>query len=443
MGLRSQFTEIKQIHEGRDKGPISIAGWVRTRRGSKHVAFLEINDGSSARSIQAVIDESSSVEENVLNELKTGCAVQIEGALRDSPAKGQDYEIGVERVKIVGGVDENYPLQKKKMSFEFLREQAHLRPRTRTISSALRIASQASLATHRFFDEEGFQSVHTPILTASDAEGAGHCFNASTFDFKNVPRTEEGDVDYSEDFFGEQAMLCVTGQLQAELLISGLAKVYTFGPAFRAENSHTARHLCEFWMVEPEMAFWDLDDTIDLADRYIRYVTKEVLERCKDDFDVLAKRSSEDRRTFLQDSLKSPLQRISYTEAIDVLKSAKKKFEYPVEWGADLQTEHERYICETHFNGPTVVYDYPKDIKAFYMYQNDDGKTVRAMDLLIPYVGELVGGSQREHREAELLRAITERNMNPAEYEWYLETRRYGTVPHSGFGAGFGRLCMW
>lgn len=407
-------------------GVIKVAGWVRTKRSSKKLSFIELNDGTHPQSLQIVIDHSIP-NYHAVESLLTGCAIVVSGELVLSPGKGQKYELHGKTIEVLGHIDpEVYPLQKKDMSFEYLREIAHLRARTATFASVFRLRSLVSLAIHEFFKNQGFHYIHTPILTAIDAEGAGESFHLAG------------------DFFGDPAMLCVTGQLEAEALIMGLGKVYTFGPTFRAENSNTSRHLAEFWMIEPEVAFATLEDNMELAQNLIRFVVQAVLERGSDDLAVCHQKSiRSETLNFLHHALTTPFVRVSYTDAVKILTESQRSFEFPVFWGCDLKSEHERFLCEEHFNAPTIVYDYPEELKAFYMYLNDDGKTVRAMDILMPGIGEVVGGSQREDREAILKERMEKKGINTQTMDWYLSLRRFGSVPHAGFGMGLERLLVW
>jgi asparaginyl-tRNA synthetase len=442
---REELTAIADIHAERIAlGKVTIAGWVRTRRGSKKFSFLEINDGSSGRSIQVIVDSALPNYEAEIQNLTTGASVRIEGQLVASPGQGQKFEIQATGVKVYGFADpERYPLQKKDMTYEYLREVAHMRGRTATFAGVFRIRARVSQAIHRFFADNGFYYIHSPLLTTSDAEGAGETFQVTTLPLSNPPKTESGAIDYSKDFFGSQAMLCVTGQLEAEAMALGLGKVYTFGPTFRAENSNTSRHLSEFWMIEPEMAFYELDDNMQLAQDLIRYVVKDVLDHCGDDLENIIAKNGVETRDHLRMALERPFVRVTYTEAVEILTNCGRKFEYPVAWGEDLKSEHERYLCEEHFKAPTIVYNYPSVLKAFYMYQNDDGKTVRAMDLLMPGIGEVIGGSQREDRESVLVEKMKGKGLSPEHLDWYVDLRRYGGVPHSGFGMGLERLLVW
>ncbi len=442
---RQALSSIADIHAERVAlGKVTIAGWIRTRRGSKKFSFLEVNDGSCGRSIQVVADGALPNYESDIARLTTGSSVRVEGQLVASPGQGQKFEIQASAVHVYGFADpEKYPLQKKDMTYEYLRDVAYLRGRTATFAGVFRIRARVSQAIHRFFSDQGFYYIHSPLLTTSDAEGAGETFQVTTLPLEKLPRTPAGNVDFSKDFFGSPAMLCVTGQLEAEALALGMGKVYTFGPTFRAENSNTSRHLSEFWMIEPEMAFYELEDNMQLAQDMIRYVVKDVLENCTDDLENIISRNGVETREYLKMALERPFVRVTYTEAVDILKSCGRKFEYPVEWGEDLKSEHERYLCEEHFKAPTIVFNYPSVLKAFYMYQNDDGKTVRAMDLLMPGIGEVIGGSQREDREDVLIEKIKAKGLAPEHLDWYIDLRRFGGVPHSGFGLGLERLLVW
>jgi asparaginyl-tRNA synthetase len=440
---------------------VLVKGWVRTKRGNKHVNFIALNDGSSIHSIQIVADPNE-IEEAILKSVTTGASLAVQGKLTASQGGGQAVEIQATHIEIYGEADpEQYPLQPKKHSFEFLRDIAHLRPRTNTFGAIFRIRHAMSYATHEFFNQKGFVYWHSPIITASDAEGAGEMFSVSALDMNKAPRTESGEVDYSQDFFGKPTNLTVSGQLEGELGALALGEIYTFGPTFRAENSNTTRHLAEFWMIEPEMAFYDLKDNMDLAEEYLKYLVKYALDNCQDDLVFLEKRLLDeekskpqtDRSEFtLRDKLKFVVEnnfvRLTYGEAIDILRNSKpnkkKKFQFPIEgWGADLQSEHERYLVEKHFKKPVILVDYPKEIKSFYMRLNDDDKTVGAMDILFPGIGEIVGGSEREERLDVLLARMEEMNVPKEEMDWFLDTRRFGTVPHSGFGLGFERLILF
>ena len=437
---------------------IIVNGWIRTFRSNR---FIALNDGSTINNIQCVVDFENT-DEDILRRLTTGAAVNITGLLVESQGTGQKVEIQVSKIKILGDSNpEEYPIQPKKHSLEFLREKAHLRVRTGTFSAVMRVRSALSFAIHQYFHQNGFYYVNTPIITGSDAEGAGEMFRVTSLNDKNPPLTEHGEVDYSQDFFGKETNLTVSGQLEGETYAMGLGKIYTFGPTFRAENSNTSRHLAEFWMIEPEVAFLDLDGNMDLAEDFIKYVLKYVFDNCKDDLDFLEKRLLDEEKSKAQADrsemsltekicfvLDNNFKRVSYTEAIDILKNSKpnkkKKFQYIIdEWGVDLQSEHERFLVEKHFKCPVILFDYPANIKAFYMRLNEDGKTVRAMDILFPGIGEIVGGSQREERYSVLKEKIAALNIDEKELWWYLDTRKYGTAVHSGFGLGFERLVMF
>lgn len=424
---------------------ITVRGWIRTRRDSKAgISFLAIHDGSCFNPIQAVVSNTISNYEDVLK-LTTGSSVVVTGNLVESEGKGQLFEIQATEVEVVGLVEDpdTYPMSAKRHTIEYLREYAHLRPRTNMIGAVMRIRNCLAQAIHRFFQSEGFMWVSTPLITASDCEGAGEMFRLTTLDMENLPRNAEGKVDYDKDFFGKEAFLTVSGQLCAETYACALSKVYTFGPTFRAENSNTARHLAEFWMIEPEVAFYDLNDNAALAERMLKYVFNAVLTERMDDLKFFEERVDKNAITRLQNFVNSDFAQVDYTDAIEILKNCGKKFEYNVEWGIDLQSEHERYLAEEHFKAPVVVKNYPKDIKAFYMKLNEDGKTVAAMDVLAPGIGEIIGGSQREDDLAKLDKRMAELNLDPKNYWWYRDLRRYGSVPHSGFGLGFERLVVY
>lgn len=426
--------------------PVTVKGWVKTRRDSKAgISFVNVSDGSCFHPVQVVAPNTLGNYESEVLKITAGCAVEATGLIVPSPAKGQPFEMQATEVKVVGWVDDpdTYPIQPKAHSMEFLREVAHLRSRTNVIGAATRVRHTIAQAIHRFFHENGFLWIHTPIITASDAEGAGELFRVSTLDLQNLPRTPDGKVDFSQDFFGREAFLTVSGQLNVETYCMALSKVYTFGPTFRAENSNTSRHLAEFWMIEPEIAFADLSADADLAEAMLKYVFKAVLAERADDMAFFEERIEKGIIAKLEQIVNKPFVRMDYTEAIKVLESAKQKFEYPVKWGTDLQSEHERYIAEKHVNGPTVLMNYPKEIKAFYMRLNDDNKTVAAMDVLAPGIGEIIGGSQREERLDVLDARMTESGLDPAHYSWYRDLRRYGTVPHAGFGLGFERTIAY
>jgi asparaginyl-tRNA synthetase len=422
---------------------VVVKGWVRTKREGKKYSFLEINDGSTVATLQVLIDNSA-ISPDLIKPITTGSSVSITGLLVASNGKEQTHELHAQSIQIYGlAPAEDYPLQKKAHSLEFLREIAHLRPRTNTFGCVLRLRAGLAFAVHQYFHQKGFFYVQTPIITGSDAEGAGEMFQVTTFDLLNVPRQPEGDIDFEQDFFACPTHLTVSGQLEAELVATGLAEVYTFGPTFRAENSNTTRHLAEFWMIEPEMAFYELEDNMELATDFLQYLVRFALENHRADLEFLQNTYDAGLTERLEGVVNSQFVRLTYTEAIEVLTKAPKTFEFPVQWGIDLQSEHERYLVEEHFNGPVIVFDYPKGIKAFYMRLNDDNKTVRAMDILFPGIGEIVGGSQREERLDVLLGRIRDMQLPEEHYDWYLDTRRYGTVPHSGFGLGFERLLLF
>jgi asparaginyl-tRNA synthetase len=430
---------------GVDQG-VSIRGWVRTRRDSKAgFSFIHVNDGSCFDSIQAVAPGSLANYPSEVMKLTTGCSVVITGKLVKSQGKGQAYEVQADEVRVVGWVDdpETYPVQPKQHTFEYLREVAHLRPRTNTFGAVTRVRNTLAMAIHRFFQERGFFWIHTPIITTSDAEGAGAMFRVSTLDLANLPRTPEGQVDFSKDFFGKPASLTVSGQLNVETYCMALSRVYTFGPTFRAENSNTTRHLAEFWMIEPEIAFADLTADADLAEAFLKYIFKAVLDERPDDMKFFVERIDKDAVSRLEKFVAASFERMDYTEAIRLLEESGQKFEFPVKWGMDLQSEHERWLTEKHVGRPVVVMNYPKEIKAFYMRQNDDGKTVAAMDVLAPGIGEIIGGSQREERLEVLDRRLDEMLLKKEDYGWYRDLRRYGTVPHAGFGLGFERTIIY
>jgi asparaginyl-tRNA synthetase len=422
---------------------VFIQGWVRTRRGNKNVNFIAVNDGSVIHNIQVVVDVASFNEE-LLKQITTGSCIWVKGKLVASPAEGQPVEVQAGEIGIYGTADpESYPLQKKGHSLEFLREIAHLRFRTNTFGAIFRIRHAMAFAIHKYFNDNGFYYLHAPIITGSDAEGAGALFRVSILDAKTPPVKEDGSVDFSKDFFGRETKLTVSGQLEAELGALALSRVYTFGPTFRAENSNTPRHLAEFWMIEPEVAFCDIHDNMDLAEDCLKYLMRYALENCKDDLEFLQKMYDNELISRLNFIIENDFIRKTYTEAVDILMSSGVTFEYPVSWGVDLQAEHEKYLVEKHFQKPVILTDYPKEIKAFYMKQNDDGKTVRGMDVLFPKIGEVVGGSQREEDLEKLRNRIREMNIPEKDVWWYLETRKFGTAPHSGFGLGFERLILF
>lgn len=425
---------------------ITVGGWIRTRRDSKAgFSFLAVNDGSCFNNLQVVVSSDLSNYESEVLKLTTSCSVMVEGQLVESQGQGQDVELKATKVQVLGFVEDpdTYPMSAKRHSVEYLREYAHLRPRTNLIGAVMRIRNSLAYALHSFFQERGFMWVSTPIITASDCEGAGEMFTVTNFDLENLPKNDQGKVDYNEDFFGKHAYLTVSGQLNVETYACAYSKVYTFGPTFRAENSNTTRHLAEFWMLEPEMAFTDLDGCAAVAEDMLKYVFKRILTERADDMAFIAQRVDKNAITRLEDFIKADFAQVDYTDAIEILQKCGKKFENPVKWGIDLQSEHERYLAEEHFKSPVVVKNYPKDIKAFYMRQNDDGKTVAAMDVLAPGIGEIIGGSQREDRLELLDKRMEEMGLNKDSYYWYRDLRRYGSVPHSGFGLGFERLIVY
>ncbi|PWJ42786.1 asparagine--tRNA ligase [Sediminitomix flava] len=451
-------TKIKElIAQGEIGSKVNVKGWVRTFRNNQ---FIAINDGSTINNIQAVVDFQNT-DENLLKRITTGAAISVDGEIHESMGKGQRIEIKAESIEILGDADpEEYPLQPKKHSLEFLREKAHLRPRTNTISAVMRVRHHLAYGIHKFFNDKGFAYMHTPVITASDAEGAGETFRVTTMDLDNPARTEEGKLDFSKDFFAKETNLTVSGQLEAEVGAMSLGEVYTFGPTFRAENSNTTRHLAEFWMIEPEMAFYNLKDNMDLVEEMLKYLINYAMEHCADDLAFLDQRYAQEQKSKPQaerselgllDRLKfvveNEFERLTYSEAIDVLLNSKmhkkKKFKYTVEWGIDLQSEHERYLVEKEYKKPVILTDYPKDIKAFYMKQNEDGKTVGAMDVLFPGIGEIVGGSERETDYDKLVQRMVEMDVPQEDLWWYLELRKFGTAPHSGFGLGFERLILF
>ncbi len=422
---------------------VLVKGWVRSRRGNKYVQFIIVNDGSTIHTIQAVADAEKFPEET-LKDVGNGACVAIRGKLVASQGKGQAVEIQATEVTVLGKADaEAYPLQKKATSLEHLRDIAHLRPRTNTFGAVLRIRHALAFAIHRYFNDHGFFYVHTPIITGSDAEGAGQMFRVTTLPPEHPPRTADGAVDFSEDFFGKQTNLTVSGQLEGELAALALGSIYTFGPTFRAENSNTARHLAEFWMIEPEVAFNELEENMDLAEDFLQSLVKYALAHCADDLQFLNDQYDQELLGRLQSVVDHAFQRLTYTEAVEILKSAKQKFEFPVDWGTDLQSEHERYLVEKHFKKPVILTNYPKEIKAFYMKLDEDGRTVRAMDVLFPGIGEIIGGSQREEDYTKLTSRMAEMHVPTDELDWYLDTRRFGTAPHAGFGLGFERLVLF
>ena len=431
------------LASARPGASVRVQGWLRTARHGKEVSFLELNDGSSLAGLQLVVAPELPNYESEVKRLRTGCAVDATGTLVESPGSGQRFELRVGELSCIGDVADDYPLQKKRHGFEFLRTIAHLRPRTNTLGAVLRVRNAAARAIHDFFQQRGFLLLHAPIITKSDAEGAGQLFRVTTLDPNAPPRAESGRVDFERDFFGGETFLTVSGQLEAEIAALALTRVYTFGPTFRAENSNTSRHLAEFWMVEPEMAFCDLAGDMELAQAFLKSVIGAVLESCPEDMAFFDQRIDTTLLATLRHVLETPFESLSYSEAVERLERSGRSFEFPVEWGLDLQSEHERWLAEEHVRRPVVVTDYPAGIKAFYMYRNDDGRTVRAMDVLVPKIGEIIGGSQREHREGPLRERLREAGLSEQRYAWYLDLRRHGSVPHAGFGLGFERLLQF
>ena len=436
--------KIKDLNSANIGATVTIKGWIRSVRSPKNFSFIAVNDGSTFNGLQVIADEATKNYVQVLPDLTTGAAISATGTLVASPGAGQAFELKASEIELIGRCPvEDYPLQKKGHTFEFLRTIAHLRPRTNTLGAMMRVSYALAFATHKFYQERGFIYLHSPILTASDCEGAGQMFQVTTLPLDKPPRTAAGAVDFSKDFFGEPAFLTVSGQLNGEMYAMSHSDIYTFGPTFRAENSNTSRHLAEFWMIEPEMAFADLNDNMDMAEAYVKYMLDYVLKTCGDDMSFFNSFIDKGLLARLEHVLAKPFQRISYTEAVDILLKATKKFEYPVTWGCDLQSEHERYLAEEHFKKPMIVTGYPKDIKAFYMRMNDDNKTVAAMDVLVPGIGELIGGSQREERYDYLTKRMDEMQLSKEHYWWYLDLRRFGGVPHAGFGLGFERMVQF
>lgn len=436
-------TSVKQaLRSSAARDSILVQGWVRTRRDAKTFSFIELNDGSSLKSLQIIAPDALPNYGDV-QKLITGASIAVRGKLVASQGKGQSWEVIADELTIIGPSDDTYPLQKKGHTPEFLREIAHLRPRSNLFGSIFRVRSRLAFAIHQFFQERGFLYVHTPIITGSDCEGAGELFRITTIDAQNPPRNAEGEIDYTKDFFARSTYLTVSGQLEAEAFACALKNVYTFGPTFRAENSNTSRHANEFWMIEPEMAFCDLGCNMDLAEELVKYLIRDIREHCPDEIDLFAKFVDKELLGRLDFVVERPFQRISYMEAVELLRQSGERFEFPVAYGANLQSEHERWLTEKHFKSPVTVFNYPKEIKPFYMRLNDDGKTVTAMDVLVPGIGEIVGGSQREERLQVLEENLRRHHLDPADYKWYLDLRRYGTVPHSGFGLGFERMLMF
>ena len=441
--LRTKVKDLLGMEAGRE---VLAKGWVRTKRGNKEIALIALNDGSTIHNIQVVVDKNADTEP-VLAQIGTGACICVRGNLVESPGSGQAVEIKAEESTVYGTCDPvRYPLQKKDTSFEYLRTVAHLRPRTNTFGAIYRLRSQMAFAIHEYFHSKGFVYLHTPLITESDCEGAGQMFQVTTLDLENIPRDKKGRIDYGKDFFGKQTSLTVSGQLEGELGATALGEIYTFGPTFRAENSNTPRHLAEFWMIEPEMAFYDIRDNMDLAEDFIKHLVSYALENCMDDIRFLNDRYDPELIERLRSVVGTEFVRLEYTEGIRILEEAVRngvQFEYPVSWGVDLQSEHERYLVEKHFGKPVILTGYPKDIKAFYMKQNEDGKTVRAMDVLFPKIGEIIGGSEREADLGKLEKRIAEPGMSRNNLEWYIDTRRFGSCPHSGFGLGFERLLLF
>ena len=434
---------IKAILSEKPDHDVVVKGWVRTKRGNKNVAFIALNDGSTINNIQIVCDLSK-FDEELMKQITTGACLSVKGALVESMGSGQAVEVQASEIEVLGTADpDSYPLQKKGHSMEFLREIAHLRPRTNTFGAVLRIRHAMAFAIHKFFNDKGFVYLHTPLITGSDCEGAGEMFQVTTMDLNDIPRKEDGSIDFEKDFFGRQTALTVSGQLEGELGATALGEIYTFGPTFRAENSNTPRHLAEFWMVEPEMAFYEVDDLMDLEEEFIKYLVQYALDNCQDDLAFLNKMIDPELIDRLKGVVSTKFERVTYTKAIEILEKSGQKFEFPVSWGVDLQSEHERYLVEKHFGKPVILTGYPKDIKAFYMKQNDDGKTVRGTDVLFPKIGEIIGGSERESSLEKLQRRIDELKMDTTNLWWYIDTRRFGTCPHSGFGLGFERLLLF
>ncbi|MFA6239257.1 MAG: asparagine--tRNA ligase [Bacteriovorax sp.] len=445
--MRQRLKQIKYADPNRPSAigtEVNVKGWVRTVRNQKTFSFIEINDGSMLSNFQIVADAKMPGYDKIMEKLSTGVSISASGRLEKSPGDKQDLELHASEMTIIGACDpETYPLQKKRHTFEFLRSIAHLRPRTNTIGAVARVRNALAFATHKYFQERNFLYVQTPIITASDCEGAGKMFQVTTLPLNNVPKTADKKVDFDQDFFATPAFLTVSGQLNGEIYASALSDIYTFGPTFRAENSNTSRHLAEFWMIEPEMAFADITDNMDNAEGYLKYVLQYLLDNCKEDMQFFDKHVSAGLIERLTAVINTPFERATYSYAVRVLEKAGKNFEFPVKWGIDLQSEHERYLAEEYFNKPVIITDYPKDIKSFYMRANEDNKTVAAMDVLVPKIGEIIGGSQREERLDHIERRMKELKMDTAPYWWYLELRKYGSVPHSGYGVGFERLVQF
>ena len=443
MVTRSKVKDLLKATPGQE---VLAKGWVRTKRGNKQIKFIALNDGSTVNNIQVVADMAN-FDEALIAKITTGASISVTGDLIESVGSGQAVEIQAKEIEVLGECDPvRYPLQKKNTSLEYLRTVAHLRPRTNTFGAVLRIRHAMAFAIHKFFNDKGFVYLNTPLITESDAEGAGDMFQVTTLNLENMPKKENGKVDFSKDFFGKKTCLTVSGQLEGELGATGVGEIYTFGPTFRAENSNTPRHLAEFWMIEPEMAFYDINDNMVLAEEFVKYLVQYALDNCADDLKFLNDKYDDGLIERLKSVLGIEFQRVTYTEAVEILEEAVRngqQFEYPVHWGTDFQSEHERYLVEKHFGKPVILTDFPKDIKAFYMKQNEDGKTVRGMDVLFPKIGEIIGGSEREASLEKLEQRIDELKMSRKNLEWYIDTRRYGTVPHSGFGLGFERLLLF
>ncbi len=440
---RSKVKDLLKANPGQE---VLAKGWVRTKRGNKQIKFIALNDGSTVNNIQVVADMTN-FDEALIARITTGASISVTGNLIESVGSGQAVEIQAREIEVLGECDPvRYPLQKKNTSLEYLRTVAHLRPRTNTFGAVLRIRHAMAFAIHKFFNDKGFVYLNTPLITESDAEGAGDMFQVTTLNLENVPKKDNGTVDFSKDFFGKKTCLTVSGQLEGELGATGVGEIYTFGPTFRAENSNTPRHLAEFWMIEPEMAFYDINDNMELAEEFVKYLVQYALDNCADDLRFLNDKYDDGLIERLKSVLGIEFQRVTYTEAVEILEEAVRngqQFEYPVHWGTDFQSEHERFLVENHFGKPVILIDFPKDIKAFYMKQNEDGKTVRGMDVLFPKIGEIIGGSEREASLEKLEQRIDELKMSRKNLEWYIDTRRYGTVPHSGFGLGFERLLLF
>lgn len=445
--MRERLKNLKNPDPSRPSplgSTVTVKGWVRTVRNQKTFSFIEINDGSMLSNFQILADANMPSYSKIMEKLSTGVSISATGTLEKSPGDKQDLELHAQEIEIIGACDpEAYPLQKKRHTFEFLRSIAHLRPRTNTIGAITRVRNALAFATHKYFQERGFLYIQTPIITASDCEGAGKMFQVTTLDVNNIPKTPDKKVDYAQDFFSTPAYLTVSGQLNGEIYASALSDIYTFGPTFRAENSNTSRHLAEFWMIEPEMAFADITDNMDNAEGYLKYTINYLLQNCKEDMQFFEKHVSEGLLERLEKMVSTPFERATYTYAVRVLEKADKKFEFPVKWGVDLQSEHERYLAEEYFGKPVIITDYPKDIKSFYMRANEDGKTVAAMDVIVPKIGEIIGGSQREERYDRIEKRMKELKMPLEPYWWYLELRKYGSVPHAGYGVGFERLVQF